>query len=173
MRRTGGTSRDARAAVQADPLAAPGNVGQGAGGFGTGAPAAGTANDTDFEVVDIEAGPTRAPSSKADAGAESKKGGGLFGRGGGGGGAAGATPGLAERERALNAKERELAPKQEAIDKQLGVVNGVPLRVNNWPPCYPVLHHDVACDASCRSASATSSACAPPAPRPPAQLPRL
>ena len=113
--------------MQADPLAGPG-VGQGAGGFGANAPTAGTsAADGDFEVVDIETGTSDA-SATVDKKSAKKA-------------AKGDKQAVAEREKELNKKEKELNKKERDLERRDSQAD--PLRVNNWPPCYPVLHHDI------------------------------
>jgi hypothetical protein len=119
-----------------DPLGGGASAGQAIGGFGASAPAAGTASPGDFEVVDIgpvndSAHDEKAPpkkgkfSKKAEAKKTEKNG----------------TGEAKQREASLQERERELARREAELQRQGQSID--PMRVNNWPPCYPILHHDI------------------------------
>jgi hypothetical protein len=115
-----------------DPLGGGAATGQAIGGFGASATAAGTASPGDFEVVDI---------GDVDTGGKEQKKVGGAGKGGKKAENVRVNSG-ALREGSLAEREKELQRREEELERRTGqVIN--PMRVNNWPPCYPILHHDI------------------------------
>jgi multidrug efflux pump subunit AcrA (membrane-fusion protein) len=61
---------------------------------------------------------------------------------------------LDRREAELRAKEEQLKRAEEALRR-----TGALAPEKNWPPCYPILHHDIAGEARRPPAPAALRAC--------------